>query len=95
MAYKIKFTKSAAEDLKAIQKYICQNNKEAAKKVIAHILDNIEKILPENPAAGRAGRVLRTRELVISKYPYIVPYQARDNIIYILRILPTSKKWLS
>ncbi len=95
MAYKIKFTKSAAEDLKAIQKYICQNNKEAAKKVIAHILDNIEKILPENPAAGRAGRVLRTRELVISKYHYIVPYQARDNIIYILRILPTSKKWLS
>ncbi len=89
----ILFTQSAKEDLHSIQKFICNNNNIAAKQVISHILEKISTILPQNPAAGRQGRVLRTRELVISKYPYIVPYQVRDNNIYILRVLHTSRKF--
>ena len=92
MSYEIVFTVLAQEDLTAVKKYICCDNFSAAKEVIAHILECIEK-LKENPSSGRAGRVLRTRELVISKYPYIVPYQVRDNNIYILRVLHTSRKW--
>lgn len=93
MPYSIKFSKSALNDLNAIQKYICENNRESAKKVVAHIIKQIETVIVLNPAAGRAGRVLRTRELVITKYPYIVPYQLRDDTIYILRVLHTSRKW--
>jgi len=91
--YNVKFSASAAEDLKTIQEYICENNREAAKKVVAHIIKEIETVIVPNPGAGRAGRVLRTRELVISKYPYIIPYQVRENTIYILRVLHTSRKW--
>lgn len=86
------FTVSAQEDLRAIKKYICCDNFNAAQEVVKNILECIEN-LKDNPSAGRAGRVLRTRELVISKYPYIVPYQIRDNFIYILRVLHTSRKW--
>ena len=93
MVYDIKFTKSAVKDLQAIKQYICENNEEAAKKVVSYIINQIENILPPMPSIGRAGRVLRTRELVITKYPYIVPYQVRDNSIFILRVLHTSKKW--
>ncbi len=93
MAYKVKFSASSLKDLKSIQEYICENNREAAKEVVAHIIDKIETVIVPNPGAGRAGRVLRTRELVISKYPYIVPYQVREDVIYILRVLHTSKKW--
>lgn len=93
MAYKVKFSASSLKDLKSIQEYICENNVEAAKEVVAHIIDKIETVIVPNPGAGRAGRVLRTRELVISKYPYIVPYQVREDVIYILRVLHTSKKW--
>lgn len=93
MVYEIKFSKSAVEDLQSIKKYICNNNELASKKVVSHIIEQIETILLKMPSAGRAGRVLRTRELVITKYPYIVPYQVRENVIYILRILHTSKKW--
>ncbi len=93
MEYKIKFSKSAAGDLKSIQKYICEDNFEAARKVVSHIIKEIETILPQNPAAGRAGRILRTRELIITKYPYIVPYTVQNDTIYILRILHTSRKW--
>lgn len=93
MGYDIKFTTSAVQDLQSIKKFIYEDNEVAAKKVVAHIINQIETILPQMPSAGRAGRVLRTRELVISKYPYIVPYQVKSNDIFILRVLHTSKKW--
>ena len=92
MPYKIVFTDLAQEDLRAIKKYICCDNFSSAREVVKHILECIEK-LEDIPSIGRAGRVLRTRELIISKYPYIVPYQVRDNNVYILRILHTSRKW--
>lgn len=89
----VKFTELAAEDLRSIKKYLCENNEKAAKEVVAYIIKSIETIIVPNPSVGKAGRVLRTRELVVTKYPYIVPYQVRDNVIYILRILHTSRKW--
>ena len=89
----VRFSESSLEDLRSIREYICANNEEAAKKVVAHILEQVETILANNPAIGRAGRILRTREFVISKYPYIVPYQVRENTIYITRVLHTSRKW--
>ena len=92
MDYQILFSSYASKDLNSIEEYIYPNNHEAAKKVVKHIISSIEN-LKTNPAMGKAGRVLRTRELVITKHPYIVPYQVRDNNIYILRILHTSRKW--
>lgn len=89
----VRFSESSLEDLCSIREYICANNEEAAKKVVAHILEQVETILANNPAIGRAGRILRTREFVISNYPYILPYQVRENTIYILRVLHTSRKW--
>ena len=92
MEKEIIFTVPAQEDLRAITQYICCDSFEAAQQVVEYIIDSVEK-LKDNPSIGRVGRVLRTRELVISKYPYIVPYQVRENIIYILRVLHTSRKW--
>ena len=92
MNYEIIFTKLAQEDLSTIKKYICYDNFSAAQEVMKNIFECIEN-LKVNPSIGRAGRVLRTRELIISKYPYIVPYQVRDNNVYILRVLHTSRKW--
>ncbi len=93
MEYRVRFSKSAVNDLNSIREYIYDNNKEAAKEVVSYIIEKIETVLAVNPAAGRSGRVLRTREFVISKYPYIVPYQVRDDVVYILRVLHTSRKW--
>ena len=41
MAYKVKFTSSSLKDLKSIQEYIYENNREAAQKVVAHIIEKI------------------------------------------------------
>ncbi len=92
MSYEIKFTELARNDLQSIKKFICDDNFDAAQKVVQHIISSIEQ-LKVTPAMGRAGRVLRTRELIITKYPYIVPYQVRNNAIYVLRILHTAIKW--
>ena len=92
MVKEIIFTVPAQEDLRAIKQFICCDNLEAAQQVVEYIIDSVEK-LKDNPSIGRAGRVLRTRELVISKYPYIIPYQVRENTIYVLRVLHTSRKW--
>lgn len=92
MSYEIKFTELARNDLQSIKKFICDDNFDSAQKVVQHIIRSIEQ-LKITPAMGRAGRVLRTRELIITKYPYIVPYQVRNNVIYVLRILHTAIKW--
>lgn len=90
---KIFFTELARNDLISVQDYIFNHNREAAKKVVMHIIEKIKDVLAINPEAGRRGKVLRTRELVIVKYPYIVSYRIKNNSIQILRILHTSKKW--
>lgn len=94
MSYKIEFSKKAFEDLELIKKYIYENDELAAQKVVSYIVERIETIIANNPGVGRAGRVLGTRELVLTKYPYIIPYFVKDDIVYIIRILHTSRKWL-
>jgi hypothetical protein len=44
------------------------------------------RLLPDNPEIGRAGRVAGTRELVIPKTPFIVPYRVNGHLLEILRI---------
>ncbi|MDR1327927.1 MAG: type II toxin-antitoxin system RelE/ParE family toxin [Heliobacteriaceae bacterium] len=89
---KLIWTDPAEFDLEDIQQYIYNDNPKAAPKVALYIIDKVEALLPQNPRIGRAGQVLGTRELVIQKYPYIVPYRVIENKLYILRVLHTSKK---
>ncbi len=42
---------------------------------------------------GRPGRVLGTRELIVSSAPYIVPYRVKNNFIEILRVLHVAMEW--
>jgi toxin ParE1/3/4 len=57
------------------------------------ILQSVENLLPDNPHMGRHGRVPGTRELVIPRTPYIVPYRLLDEAIQILRVYHGSRRW--
>lgn len=48
--------------------------------------------LNQYPERGRPGRIFGTRELVISGYPFIVPYRVRRNEVQILRVFHTSRQ---
>jgi toxin ParE1/3/4 len=34
-----------------------------------------------------------TRELVVTRFPYILPYRVREQAVEILRVFHTSRKW--
>ena len=50
-------------------------------------------MLAEHPGMGRPGRISGTRELVVTRFPYILPYRVRGNAIEVLRIFHTARKW--
>jgi addiction module RelE/StbE family toxin len=62
------------------------------------IFDYIEADNPRAAAAvdkrsGRPGRVEGTRELVITRTPYIVAYRIIGDTVRILRVLHSSRLW--
>ena len=83
----------AIADLVALRAYIEQDNPAAAQRVALHIIQNIETLLPNNAEMGRPGRVPGTRELVIPKTPFIVPYRMVGNAIHVLRIFHAARQW--
>jgi toxin ParE1/3/4 len=89
---KIKWTPTAARHLEALEDYIAQDNPSAAYRVAQTIRKQIEMLIL-HPYSGRTGRVEGTRELVISKTPYIVAYAVSENNISILAVLHHSRKW--
>ena len=83
----------AIEDLAALRAYIEQDDKAAALRVALHIVRTVETLLPNNPEMGRPGRVPGTRELVIPKTPFIVPYRVIGDTIQILRLFHGRRRW--
>ena len=83
----------AVADLAALRIYIEQDDPAAAQRVALHIIRNVETLLPKNPEMGRPGRVPGTRELVIPRTPYIVPYRVVGNAIQILRVYHGARRW--
>jgi toxin ParE1/3/4 len=90
---RLRWTRLAERDLEEIAQYIGQDSPAAAARVVLELIDQAEKLLPGNPAIGRPGRVLGTRELVIGQLPYIVAYRVRDKDLEVLRVLHTSRAW--
>jgi toxin ParE1/3/4 len=83
----------AIADLSALRAYIAQDDPAAAQRVALHIIRNVETLLPSSPEMGRPGRVPGTRELVIPRTPYIVPYRLVGNTIQVLRVFHSARRW--
>lgn len=83
--------RARAERAAAID-YIAQENPLAALDQ----LDEIElqtNLLATQPKMGRVGRIKGTRELVISRTPFIAVYRIEGQRIEILRFLHGAQKW--
>lgn len=89
---KIEITKPAVTDLQNIEDYISEDNPKAAARTVLRVIEAIE-YLETYPTMGRAGRVPKTRELIISGTPFIVIYQIRGALIFVLRVLHAARKW--
>jgi toxin ParE1/3/4 len=87
----IVWTAAALRDLAAIREYISVNNPCCCRATIAADLD-CGKSGVVFPTIGRTGRLAGTRELVISRTPYIVPYRIRGDRIEIARVLHARQR---
>ena len=89
----ILWSPEAIADLDSIRSYIADDNPAAARSVVLQIVQNIQRLLPDHPQMGRPGRVPGTRELVIPKTPFIVPYRLQSNVIQVLRVYHGARRW--
>lgn len=82
----------AIQDRDAQLDYIAQDNPTAAVSQGDRIAEQIE-ILQQHPQMGRPGRKQGTRELVISRTPFIVIYRIKGKRIELLRVLHGAQQW--
>ena len=82
----------AIQDRDAQLDYIAQDNPTAAVSQGDRIAEQIE-ILQQHPQMGRPGRKQGTRELVISRTPFIVVYRVKGKRIELLRVLHGAQQW--
>ena len=83
----------AIDDLVALRAYIADDDNAAAQRIALRITDTVEKLLSENADIGRPGRVPGTRELVIARTPFTVPYRLQGEVLQILRVLHGARRW--
>lgn len=84
----IKWLKKALINLEHSAEYLQEQNPQSARDFIKEVHE-LTELLKTNPAMGRPGRVFGTRELILQKFPYLIPYRVKDNCIEILRVFPT------
>ena len=88
---RVRWLRKALRNLDEEASYIAQDDQKAAQLVVQRVLDSVAMLLVQ-PGMGRPGRVPGTRELVVLRTRYIVPYRVRGETIEILRIFHTSRK---
>jgi toxin ParE1/3/4 len=89
----IVWSPEAIQDLISLRAYIAEDSPAGARRIVLRILHDVEHLLPDNPQIGRPGRVPGTRELVIPRTPYIVPYRMQGESIQILRVYHGARRW--
>lgn len=72
--------------------YIAQDNPLAAIGQDEEIERQVNMLL-QQPKMGRPGRFKGTRELVISRTPFIAVYRLQTNRIEVIRLLHSSQQW--
>ncbi|QND69557.1 type II toxin-antitoxin system RelE/ParE family toxin (plasmid) [Mesorhizobium sp. AR07] len=89
---RLKWSAFALADRDDIFTHIEAESPRAAAAVDEHIAQAVLRLV-EFPESGRPGRVPGTRELVISRTPYIAAYVLTHDAIRILRVLHGAQMW--
>ena len=89
---RILWTLPAVEHLKEIRAFISKDSPAAASRVVKAIREQV-KPLADHPRMGRPGILGGTRELVISRLPFLVVYQQDDVTVTILAVVHTARNW--
>lgn len=89
---KVRWLRRALENLDDEATYIATDSPRMAAEFVRH-LHASAAMLADHPNMGRPGRIAGTRELVVTRFSYILPYRVRNNAIEVLRVFHTARKW--
>ncbi len=89
---KVRWTRPALSDFIEAQEFIARDDPQAASRTAERLWEAAEH-LTENPHIGRKGHVAGTRELVVTRTPYLIVYRTRDEVVEILRIWHGRRNW--
>jgi len=88
---RVRWLREALRNLDEEAGYIANDDSAATRIVVERVL-NAVAMLAQQPDMGRPGRVPGTRELVVPRTRYIVPYRVRGDAVEILRMFHTSRR---
>jgi plasmid stabilization system protein ParE len=87
----VRWLRKAVRNLDDEATYIAADDAKAARLVVKRVVDAVA-MLEGQPGLGRPGRVPGTREVIVAKTRYIVPYRVRGTTIEVLRVFHTSRR---
>jgi addiction module RelE/StbE family toxin len=88
----IVWSRRAIEHLAHLREYIARDNPNAANRIANDLLEAVER-LAKLPNLGPPGRVVGTRELVVSATRYIITYRLRGDRLEIVAVFHARQKW--
>lgn len=88
---RVRWLRKALRNLDDEASFVAADDAAAARLVVERVIEAVAQ-LEEQPGLGRPGRVPGTRELVVSKTRYIVPYRVHGDTIEVLRVFHTSRR---
>jgi toxin ParE1/3/4 len=89
---RVRWLRTAIANLDAEADYLAQQDPQAAAHMFAYVKAKVDN-LGSFPAAGRPGRIPGTRELVIDRYPLLVPYRVVHQELQVLRVFHTRRQF--
>jgi toxin ParE1/3/4 len=88
---RVRWLRTALLNLDEEASFIAAHDPAAARLVVVRVLEAVAQ-LADQPGLGRPGRVPGTRELVVARTRYVVPYRVKRDAIEILRVFHTSRR---
>jgi len=89
---KIVWSNAALQDVETIQSYLEKHNPAYAWSTVDRITQAADS-LKKFPSRARIGGDGETREYVMQDIPYLIVYHALTDIVYIVRVMHTSRRW--
>lgn len=88
---RVRWLQKALRNLDAEASYMAVDDDVAPRLVVTRVLAAAEA-LADQPSLGRPGRVPGTRELVVQRTRYIVPYRIKGETVEILSVFHASRR---
>ena len=89
---KVVWSRRAIQHLVSLRKFIAADSEENAAITAERILQAVF-LLQIQPNMGRPGRLMGTRELVVSGTPYVIPYRICRDRLELIAVFHGRRKW--